>query len=198
MIFHVPITLITFIHIYSIVLFPFQLSHTHTYSFFVYFFILFYVCVFVFMFIMSVCFQAARSALQAGKSVVVDNTNMDARTRSHWVTLSREEGASIRCIVLQVNKDLCLLMLSFRLLDPRTPTADRRKIDEVLYIEKLYSIVSSLSLLQVHLCFMPFISPPPTTYPHPHHLTLSLFLSLFYLCFCLILFYQHKSIPLRE
>jgi hypothetical protein len=62
---------------------------------------------------------------------VVDNTNMDKLVRSRWIQVSREEGASIRCIVLDVPKDVCQLLYAFRLLDPRTPPEDRREFHDV-------------------------------------------------------------------
>lgn len=36
------------------------------------------------------CLKAAREALEAGRSVVVDNTNRDRKTRKFYVDLAKE------------------------------------------------------------------------------------------------------------
>jgi bifunctional polynucleotide phosphatase/kinase len=42
------------------------------------------------------CMKAAREALQAGRSVVVDNTNRDRKTRKLYVDLAKEQGVPAR------------------------------------------------------------------------------------------------------
>ncbi|KFY54859.1 hypothetical protein V497_07402 [Pseudogymnoascus sp. VKM F-4516 (FW-969)] len=42
------------------------------------------------------CLKTARTALEAGKSVAVDNTNADEATRAYWVKLAKEMGVGIR------------------------------------------------------------------------------------------------------
>lgn len=36
------------------------------------------------------CLSAARAALSSGKSVVVDSTNVDRKSRQQWIQLGRE------------------------------------------------------------------------------------------------------------
>lgn len=42
------------------------------------------------------CLKAAREALEAGRSVVVDNTNRDRKTRKFYVDLAKEQGVPAR------------------------------------------------------------------------------------------------------
>ena len=50
---------------------------------------------------------AAQLALQAGKSVVIDNTNPDIKTRAIWIDLAKQHGATARCIHLTSSERLC-------------------------------------------------------------------------------------------
>ena len=45
------------------------------------------------------CLAAARAALLNRRSVCVDNTNMDAKTRTRWVQLAKETGVQVRLVV---------------------------------------------------------------------------------------------------
>lgn len=44
------------------------------------------------------CLKAARSHLEEGTSVAVDNTNGDVQTRKYWVDLAKEFKVPIRCV----------------------------------------------------------------------------------------------------
>ncbi|KUI61961.1 Bifunctional polynucleotide phosphatase/kinase [Cytospora mali] len=44
------------------------------------------------------CFKVAREHLEAGDSVVVDNTNADVDTRRQWIDLATKNGVPIRCV----------------------------------------------------------------------------------------------------
>lgn len=54
------------------------------------------------------CLSAATSALQAGKSPVIDRCNQDRTQRSHWIELARSFNCPIDCIVLDVPPHICL------------------------------------------------------------------------------------------
>ncbi|MDP2438550.1 MAG: AAA family ATPase [archaeon] len=60
------------------------------------------------------CLHAARQALTAGHSVVVDNTNMTVDQRTPFVVLAKACGASVRCIVLQTPIAVAQLLNSRR------------------------------------------------------------------------------------
>lgn len=44
------------------------------------------------------CFKTAKAHLDAGDSIVIDNTNPDADTRGQWVDLARTHKLPIRCV----------------------------------------------------------------------------------------------------
>eukprot|EP00743_Colponemidia_sp_Colp-15_P000382 GILK01000439.1.p1 GENE.GILK01000439.1~~GILK01000439.1.p1 ORF type:complete len:422 (+),score=77.69 GILK01000439.1:114-1268(+) len=76
------------------------------------------------------CLKAARAALQAGKSVVVDATNRDTATRSVWIKLAKEFGVPARAIHIDIPKDLAFHMNAYRLVNPRS--TDKRKVSDVV------------------------------------------------------------------
>ncbi|OBT51128.1 hypothetical protein VE04_07182, partial [Pseudogymnoascus sp. 24MN13] len=53
------------------------------------------------------CLKVARTHLEEGVSVVIDNTNADEATRKHWVELAREKGVGIRCVVFETGGGVC-------------------------------------------------------------------------------------------
>ncbi|OBT83175.1 hypothetical protein VE02_07734, partial [Pseudogymnoascus sp. 03VT05] len=53
------------------------------------------------------CLKTARSRLEEGSSVVVDNTNPDEATRKHWVELAGEMGVGIRCVHFVTEGGVC-------------------------------------------------------------------------------------------
>jgi len=77
------------------------------------------------------CLLRAEEHLLAGHSVCVDNTNVDLATRQMWVQLADKLNIQIRCLVLQVPKDVSMLLATYRLVSPVTAPADRRKIQSV-------------------------------------------------------------------
>ena len=52
------------------------------------------------------CVDAAHAALTRGQRCVVDNTNPDKLTRSHYVALGRSTGAPVRCLWLSTELDI--------------------------------------------------------------------------------------------
>jgi len=79
------------------------------------------------------CREAASAALCAGRSVLVDNTNISVATRKGWIALAHERGVPVRCICLQTSKQVCMILGLHRFLNPTTSVADRRKIQTVTY-----------------------------------------------------------------
>ncbi|GKZ20638.1 hypothetical protein AbraIFM66951_005366 [Aspergillus brasiliensis] len=53
------------------------------------------------------CIKVAKEHLAAGRSVVVDNTNADPETRSHWVEVAKEYNVPIRCVYFTASPALC-------------------------------------------------------------------------------------------
>ncbi|KAJ4288893.1 DNA kinase/phosphatase Pnk1 [Collariella sp. IMI 366227] len=53
------------------------------------------------------CLRAAADFLKEGDSVVVDNTNADADTRSQWIALARKHGVPVRCVWFKTPLQLC-------------------------------------------------------------------------------------------
>ncbi|KAB8216150.1 polynucleotide kinase 3 phosphatase-domain-containing protein [Aspergillus novoparasiticus] len=53
------------------------------------------------------CIKVAKEHLAAGRSVVVDNTNADPETRSHWIEIAKEFGIPIRCVYFSASPTLC-------------------------------------------------------------------------------------------
>ena len=51
--------------------------------------------------------QAAKEALDKGKSVVIDNTNPGADTRSEYIALAKSHKVPCRCFVLNTPIELC-------------------------------------------------------------------------------------------
>lgn len=110
---------------------------------------------------LQACLQLAEEALRGGKSVVVDNTNINNVTRATWVKFVAEFNrnnnnndstdthsdsssgkvdtggnngdpkVSIRCLVLEVPKEVCMQLALFRVADPQSRPEDLRTIETV-------------------------------------------------------------------
>lgn len=100
------------------------------------------------------CLCAARAALQAGNSPIVDRCNFDAKQRHWFVDLAVECGVAVHCVVLQqANPQECLercrqrighptlppakaaQVIRFMKKDWRLPVADKEGIDQVCIVE---------------------------------------------------------------
>ncbi|PYH29708.1 putative DNA 3'-phosphatase Tpp1 [Aspergillus neoniger CBS 115656] len=57
--------------------------------------------------LLKTCIKVAKEHLAAGRSVVVDNTNADPETRSHWVEVAKEFNVPIRCVYFTASPALC-------------------------------------------------------------------------------------------
>lgn len=85
---------------------------------------------------MDACLSAARAALREGRSVVVDNVNMNKASRKPWASLVKEIGSPLlfRALVLDVAKDVCLQLNKYRAADPQTRKPDQRSVPTVRII----------------------------------------------------------------
>lgn len=52
------------------------------------------------------CLKAVRAALEDGKSVVVDNTFPDKKSREEYINIAKEYGASIDCVAMNMSREL--------------------------------------------------------------------------------------------
>jgi bifunctional polynucleotide phosphatase/kinase len=53
------------------------------------------------------CIKYARTALVAGKSIVIDNTNPSVEDRAPYIIMAKERNINVRCIRLQTDAVLC-------------------------------------------------------------------------------------------
>lgn len=54
------------------------------------------------------CFKFATENLNKKKSIVIDNTNRDKQIRSEWITLANKYNYNVRCISVDVPKDVAI------------------------------------------------------------------------------------------
>ena len=54
------------------------------------------------------CEKATREALAAGRSAVIDRTNLDAKQRESWVAIATAAGATAQAVLLDVTPALCM------------------------------------------------------------------------------------------
>jgi bifunctional polynucleotide phosphatase/kinase len=78
------------------------------------------------------CLSVARKNLLQKRSVCIDNTNLESKTRLTWTSLAKEMNIPIRAIVVDTPKDICLVLSTLRMLSPTTAVEDRRKIATVV------------------------------------------------------------------
>eukprot|EP01016_Furgasonia_blochmanni_P038244 TRINITY_DN4600_c0_g1_i2.p1 TRINITY_DN4600_c0_g1~~TRINITY_DN4600_c0_g1_i2.p1 ORF type:complete len:404 (-),score=129.89 TRINITY_DN4600_c0_g1_i2:255-1418(-) len=60
------------------------------------------------------CFQVAREAMAAGKSVVIDNTNPEKVTRADYIKMAKENNYPVRCFFFDIPKDLSFHLNALR------------------------------------------------------------------------------------
>ncbi|OQR87617.1 bifunctional polynucleotide phosphatase/kinase [Achlya hypogyna] len=88
------------------------------------------------------CKQACLERLEAGDSVVIDNTNRDTKSRKEWIELARKQvcnlavakaatvGVAVRCFYLDLPKPLVFHLNAFRALQKQLhPEAAEHKSD---------------------------------------------------------------------
>eukprot|EP01027_Heterolobosea_sp_BB2_P014464 GEZU01020775.1.p1 GENE.GEZU01020775.1~~GEZU01020775.1.p1 ORF type:complete len:257 (+),score=90.15 GEZU01020775.1:693-1463(+) len=52
------------------------------------------------------CLKAAREAIDAGKSVVIDNTNPDKASRAEYIAIAKAKNVPVRCFLFKVDQEL--------------------------------------------------------------------------------------------
>lgn len=62
------------------------------------------------------------------RSIVVDNTNLDVKTRKDWVALAARLGVPIRAVYLTTPVDTAKALARYRMLCPSTLASERREI----------------------------------------------------------------------
>ncbi|KDO23095.1 hypothetical protein SPRG_11939 [Saprolegnia parasitica CBS 223.65] len=76
------------------------------------------------------CKQAALESLRGGKSVLIDNTNRDVKSRKEWIEMAKAQGVSVRCFYLDLPKPLVFHLNAFRaLMKQLHPDAAEHKSD---------------------------------------------------------------------
>jgi len=60
------------------------------------------------------CFKLCRESVQAGKSVVIDNTNGDASVRAEYIQIAKDKGIPCRCFHIQTPEEVTNHLNYFR------------------------------------------------------------------------------------
>ena len=76
------------------------------------------------------CVKAVKDALAKGKSVVVDNTNRDAATRSLYIAEAKKAGVPCRCFFFQADKELVTHLNLFRV---KLTKGERSRLSRVVF-----------------------------------------------------------------
>ncbi|KAK1948599.1 Bifunctional polynucleotide phosphatase/kinase [Phytophthora citrophthora] len=71
------------------------------------------------------CKKKCLEAIEQKKSVVIDNTNRDPRTRKEWIAIAKEKNLPVRCFEMNVDKPLSMHLNTFRSL------TEQKKIPDV-------------------------------------------------------------------
>mmetsp|Transcript_23247 Transcript_23247/g.28830 ORF Transcript_23247/g.28830 Transcript_23247/m.28830 type:complete len:156 (-) Transcript_23247:66-533(-) len=54
------------------------------------------------------CMKVCREMLQAGKSVVIDNTNSSQDVRTRYIDIARDFKVPVRCFYMRTDKETCM------------------------------------------------------------------------------------------
>ncbi|MCO5589605.1 hypothetical protein L7F22_043573 [Adiantum nelumboides] len=85
------------------------------------------------------CQTEVRKSLEAGKSVVVDNTNRNVTTRSHYIEIAEELGnVQVRCVFFDVSEELCWHNNLFRVRAGLQPIDEPRQLLPKLAISSYF------------------------------------------------------------
>lgn len=60
------------------------------------------------------CKKACIKAINTGSSVIIDNTNRNAKIRAVWIEIARNHNIPVKCIVMQIDKPLCMHINKYR------------------------------------------------------------------------------------
>jgi bifunctional polynucleotide phosphatase/kinase len=79
------------------------------------------------------CLKAVETAIRAGKSCVVDNTNRNKKTRKDYVDLAKKLKTPIRCMWLNVSRELAWHNNLYRAFYPADPAQKRSILPQAVY-----------------------------------------------------------------
>jgi len=74
------------------------------------------------------CIATAKEAVEEGKSVVIDNTNPQAKTRAEYIAIAKKKGIPVRCFHFTTEHDL-----AYHLNYYREKLVNTRRIPDVAY-----------------------------------------------------------------
>mmetsp|Transcript_8974 Transcript_8974/g.11896 ORF Transcript_8974/g.11896 Transcript_8974/m.11896 type:complete len:509 (-) Transcript_8974:211-1737(-) len=79
---------------------------------------------------MQKCKKVAEEHLESGRSVIIDNLNRDVKTRKEWLNLAKKYNVPVRCVRVNVPKDICFHLNTFRSVNPYA--VDNRKVPSMV------------------------------------------------------------------
>jgi len=62
----------------------------------------------------SKCLKLAKESISNNQSVIIDNTNVDKKTRKEYIDIAKKYNYQVRCIVMDVNKEFSLHLNNIR------------------------------------------------------------------------------------
>lgn len=109
------------------------------------------------------CFKAVRAALEAGKSVVVDNTFPSIEARAEYVEIAREYGVPVDCVVMDVTREQAEHLNAMRSEHPTHAKPRVPPIGERMFYSKQVTPTQAEGFANVYLYgfeYDPEITPP--------------------------------------
>lgn len=79
------------------------------------------------------CLKVAESNLEEGNCIVIDNTNADPNTRSHWVALAKRYRVSIRCALFKTPIGICEHNDAVRAMNPQFNPESREILPKMAF-----------------------------------------------------------------
>lgn len=76
------------------------------------------------------CIKTTKAAVTNGKSVIVDNTNPDPKTRKLYIDIAKQKGYQVRCINVKCPKPLALHLNQYRV---QLTGGKRRAVPQIAY-----------------------------------------------------------------
>merc|ERR1712039_49415 len=67
------------------------------------------------------CLEVCGAALDEGQSVIVDNQNKAKATRKLYIDLAHKKGVTVRSVLMDYSKDMCLHLNAYRSLNDKSP-----------------------------------------------------------------------------
>ncbi|ETV98649.1 polynucleotide kinase 3'-phosphatase [Aphanomyces invadans] len=103
------------------------------------------------------CKAAAQDMLSQGKSVVIDNTNRDIKSRAEWIAMARDHNVPVRAFYLDLPKALVFHLKEFRMLtssDASKPTVPDMVIHGFFKNVQVPTVAEGFASV-VHVPFVP-------------------------------------------